>query len=236
MSLARSNLVSDGFTSLESGVDAGRPPNAIGINQVAYAVNASLRGGFIESRPGFKPFTLDFNGDAALQTAFEGGWFQGAAYYDPGGICCMINGKFYYIQIDTGKVQDLTPDDGGPTDCTKAWFQQAENYMIIQDGSTRAIIFDGGGARRSSAEANEVPTGTAMAYSNGRLWVAKTDRKTLVAGDIVYGPSGTSEHGRRDAVLKFTENDFLNEGGEFSAYGGNIRALKPIGVVDTPRS
>jgi len=103
----------------------------------------------------------------------------------------------------------------------------------VQNGKDAAIIYDGASARRAAV--GEVPCGTAMAYVSGRLWVASPDGRSFVAGDIAFGPTGTAAYGRADAVLKFTENDYLNEGGAFGvpANAGPITAMAPIAQLDT---
>jgi hypothetical protein len=97
----------------------------------------------------------------------------------------------------------------------KAWMEQAEDFMVIQDGQSSPIIYNGSEARRASVD--EVPVGTVMAYGLGRLWVARG--REFVASDIVGGPSGTALYNQRDAILHFTENDYINEGGAFLAPG-----------------
>ena len=117
---------------------------------------------------------------------------------------------------------------------TKVWMQQADRFLIIQDGFSRAIIFDGGIVRRADPARLEVPTGTVMAYGLGRLWVAINERE-FVAGDIIYGPTGTELYNYADAILKFTENTFLAEGGAFSLpfEAGKITAMDFMPVWDT---
>jgi hypothetical protein len=72
-----------------------------------------------------------------------------------------------------------------------------------------------------------------MTYYMGRIWVAKG--RQYVAGDIIYGPSGTPATGYRDSILKMSENQFLNEGGAFGvpAKAGNIVAMVPIANINT---
>lgn len=60
--------------------------------------------------------------------------------------------------------------------------------------------------------APEVPVGAVMAYGQGRLFVAGADRRTFKAGDIIYG----DVRGTADNVLRFTEEIYLAEGGDFS--------------------
>jgi hypothetical protein len=108
---------------------------------------------------------------------------------------------------------------------------QAEDFLIAQDGLSKAFIFDGGNSRRAMPENGEVPTGTVMAYVKGRVWVAIGGNQ-YVASDLVYGPTGTDAYNKRDAVLKFTENAFLFGGGSFTA-PGIITAMAPMTVLDT---
>lgn len=110
---------------------------------------------------------------------------------------------------------------------------QAENYMIALAGQHSPIIYDGTSARK--AQIGEIPPGFLGIYVWGRIWVTLPDRSSFVAGDIVYGPSGTAENGFRDAVLSFTENDFLNEGGAFGVpkNAGPICAMNALETQDT---
>jgi hypothetical protein len=106
------------------------------------------------------------------------------------------------------------------------WMQQAEQYLVIQDGQSLPIIFDGSKSWRSKGlPGREVPTGTVMAYGIGRLWVAISDRD-FVGGDIVGGPTG---------VLGFAENAMLAGGGAFrvNANSGKIRSMKFVANLDT---
>src|SRR5262249_33560896 len=56
-----------------------------------------------------------------------------------------------------------------------------------------------------------------------------------VVGDIVGGPSGTESNAFRDAVLKFTENTYLAEGGSFSLprRSGEISAMAETVEINT---
>jgi hypothetical protein len=110
---------------------------------------------------------------------------------------------------------------------------QAENYGIVLGGQEATLIWDGKTLRKSAL--NEVPSGFLGAYGWGRIWITRPDRRTFVAGDIVFGPSGTPQNGFRDAILKFTENDFLNEGGSFGVpyNAGPITTMQFLATQDT---
>ncbi len=110
---------------------------------------------------------------------------------------------------------------------------QAENYVIILAENQSAVIFDGSSARL--ARIGEVPSGVLGAYGWGRIWIALNDRQSFMAGDLVFGPSGTQVNGYRDAILKFTENDFFNEGGAFAvpSEAAPITAMQFLATQDT---
>lgn len=114
-----------------------------------------------------------------------------------------------------------------PSLLPRVWTLQAENYFIIQNGSDGAIIYDGATCRRAVRTGTklEVPTGTAMAYWQGRIWVA-VNGKEIEAGDIYGGDT---------SIIDFTENTYLAEGGRFRvpSGAGDITALRVLPVLDT---
>lgn len=113
---------------------------------------------------------------------------------------------------------------------SRTWMQQAETYFLIQNGSGACIIYDGATARRAVRNGLklEVPTGTAMAYWQGRIWVA-VNKKEIEAGDI-YGQTGPTA----TTIIDFTETTYLAEGGRFRVPSGtgDITALKVLPVLD----
>lgn len=246
MALRDPKRVSDGFKGLPDGVNSGDEPSVLQHTQAANAINTVFRGGYAKCRPGISRSALTFpnsfgSDDATLRNAFELSRFQGAKVYQPlfgqdPYIIASIGGRIYKVNIDSDyQVMDITPTDGpNPSNRPIAWFEQAEDFMVMQDGLSKAIIFDGSSSRRANPAAREVPTGTVMAYGWGRLWVASSDRHFFVAGDIVGGDSGTGAYDYRDAVLKFTENEFLNGGGSFGVpqASGQITAMKFPAALD----
>jgi hypothetical protein len=103
------------------------------------------------------------------------------------------------VGAGTGAVYARSPIDMY-ADC---YFVQCENFLIIQDGINLPRIWDGDnlwistlGPRKTYGQATnsigaiaEVPIGTVMAYGQGRLFVANTDRTSGTAGDLAYGGS-----------------------------------------------
>lgn len=135
--------------------------------------------------------------------------------------------------VPRGTSFQFTTLDRNANNLDRIWTAQADRFLVIQDGQSRAFIFDGSSLRRATRD--EVPTGTIMQYSLGRLWVASPDRRTFYGGDIIYGSSGTPAYGLADGVLKFTENKFINGGGEFAVPldSGLITGMRMVGMLDT---
>jgi len=120
---------------------------------------------------------------------------------------------------------EIRAQQPNPIWAKQAWFQEVENSLVVQNNVSRAIIHENGVSRRSDPEQQEVPTGSAMAYGMGRLWVAINQRE-FAAGDINNGPT---------SPLRFTENAFLNEGGSFivPSSSGPITGMAFIANLDT---
>jgi len=110
---------------------------------------------------------------------------------------------------------------------------QAEEYLLMQNGSNLPFVFDGSTLRRGNPRAfggTEFPVGTIMEYNRGRLWVATVDRRGFTGGDLVYSITGTTAD-----LLGDTENVFINGGGIFSmsSQSGLITAMKTVAMQDS---
>ena len=245
----------DGSVTFEGGIDAGVMPSEVDKNQVAFAVNASFRQSFVSPRPGFvqKDYNLctTITADNAEITADQtnvtaDGWSEDC--YGPqsltGTFQCALpyigdNGQTFILMLISGKVwlydclqnnaQNLTvsPSLENPSNLLDGWMVQAENFVVIQDGFSKPLIFNGTNLRRATDD--EIKCGKMMAYVNGRIWYALPDGFSFRATDIVYGD------GTRASVLKETENTFLNEGGDFAvpSDSGGITAMAVPGNPDT---
>lgn len=228
-----SNRQYDGFVSVEGGVDSGKSPSILQPNQIAWAVNATVRGGFLASRPGFEKIELTFV-DSDTQDNFEDGRFQGAGTYRTRTgrtyLCASINGRFFTVNLNADYLvedRSISGDLNSPNQL-KVWFKQAEYWLILQDNQSRAILWDGSTPRRAAA--NEVPVGGPMTYGKGRLWVA--NGTSYVGGDLAW----TDDALGAGSIIKFTENTFISEGGAFnvpSQDGSSITALSFAANLDT---
>ncbi len=110
---------------------------------------------------------------------------------------------------------------------------QAECFAIVLAGQNPTIIWDGSTAWQSGFD--QLPPGYVGAYGWGRIWMCNPNRISFIAGDIVFGQSGTPAYGGRDAILKVTENTFLNEGGAFGipANAGLMTSMQFLATQDS---
>jgi hypothetical protein len=125
--------------------------------------------------------------------------------------------------------------DVNPALRQQAWFCQAEKWLIIQDGQSLPIFWDGAKAKRSIPSLGQMTGGKMMEYHRGRVAKVNPDGRTYSIGDIVYGPSGTAGEQFRDAVLYATENTYLAGGGFFSVPGnyGDITFMRGMAQLET---
>jgi hypothetical protein len=225
------NRLVDGYLSTEGGIDSGQPASLIAKNRLTWAVNTVFRDGWPQARPGWAQRPIDFAGSAEIQTAFEDGLFQGAGTYrtDEGKafLAVSVSGRIFTIAVTDGyRANEITiPGDQNLANEKHAWFQQAETWLVVQNGINPPLLFNGAGSRRAAD--NEVPVGTAMAYGKGRLWVARASQ--YFGGDLVYSDQTYG----RDSVIRFTENTFLNEGGAFAVPDGPITGMAFAANLDT---
>ncbi len=141
-------------------------------------------------------------------------------------LVCSVGGRIWTIDRCSFVVQEITPGGraGRNSRCHSiAYFVQAEQFLVIQDGESKPIIWDGGFAFR--ARDGQVPVGTIMAYGQGRIWLVQGPR--LLAGDLVGSYP--------NAVIGFTELSFLATNGIIypSFTVGNMTGLEFIPQQDT---
>lgn len=141
----------------------------------------------------------------------------------------MLSGAPIYF---TGNIQAKEWQTHDPN-AELIYMFQAELWAIICRGQFKTVFFDGVSSRLSGFR--EIPPCVLGAYGWGRIWYTFNDYRTYGAGDLIYGDSGTPFYRRRDAILKVTENDFLNEGGTFPApqNAGPITSMQFLETQDT---
>lgn len=141
-----------------AGMNGGESPRELEHNQLAYALNLTVRGAFAHARPPNRKLTLSF-ASTDQQLAFTKGLYQGACYYKPdAGSQCLIasiSGRLYKVTPvfpggTTATVTDITGGNAQSTTATQCWLWQAENYVIWNDGSSLPVFYDGTSTTRST--------------------------------------------------------------------------------------
>jgi hypothetical protein len=168
---------------------------------------------------------------ADWEQLFKNGKFQGSEIYKTPNTTyavIVISGHIYTVDLETFKVNVLTNVATVlDQNIDRVFMVQAESHFIIQDGIQKPRIITGSQLSISNTAEDQVPTGTNMAYGQGRLSV-QISPKHFVIGDIhlSFEP---------DNVLNFKETKFLNEGGGFTVSGklGKIVSLQFANVADT---
>lgn len=170
--------------------------------------------------------------------------FQGACYFKPvtgpESLMAAIGGRLFQFIMkpgfpdDTFVVDQTIPGDANPATYDQAWLWQSENWVIWNDGFSIPVFFDNVTSRRSLGFPKELPPGRMGAYGMGRNWVSLPDGRAFMGGDLVGSASGTAALNFLDAVLKTTQNTFLNGGGNFIVPGnvGLIQAMSFTATLD----
>lgn len=156
--MASDTRISWGQVDFSGGVNSDRVPtiaseqnpNGLPGNCLAWAVNASMRGGGIFPRRGWK----------RLGVLREAGLFQEAQMYAPltglPYILANVAGRTYQARVDLDgmPVVDVTIV-GDPNDATAPlnWMCQGEQFMVINDGINLPLFWDGTSMRRSTGPA-----------------------------------------------------------------------------------
>jgi hypothetical protein len=173
---AQPRTLYDSIGSLSGGVNEGISPLELPPNTMSAAVNTTIRGGFVTHRAAYTKKTVEFT-DEDTQTAFQGNRFQGGCFYfgddQLSSLMAMVSGRLFQIQFqtdDTITCREITIS-GGVTNPNRnqAWLWQSEKYVIVQDGQSNPIFFDGTGtaARSNYGTPTVVTTTTTSDFASG---------------------------------------------------------------------
>lgn len=150
------NEVYDQLGSFPRGMNSGVDPLILERTQLSFAINATMRGDFFVQRPGFSILNVNYS-DVPTGNNFQTGIFQGAGYYKPDSgsesIALQIGGRQFLATPDNDgnvSIMDISiPMDLDSPNQPQAWIEQAENFLIFNDGINLPLIYDGSFTRRS---------------------------------------------------------------------------------------
>lgn len=230
----------DAIDACPLGCHSGIPPHLLKSNQCAFMVNGTFRGGHPKTRPAIRKLNLTYESEQT-QTRATQAIFQTAKGYEaignnPNCLLSSIGGRIFRYLVTGNNVSVAELDFGDQNNPTlnQAWMYQGEDFLITQDGESKPLIFDGASIRK--ADNNEVPVGCMGSYVNGRLITVLPNRRSYVAGDLVYSTaSGTPTYNYRDSILKMTENQQILNGRAFGvpANAGRINSVFSVAASDT---
>lgn len=198
----KQETIYDRIGTVEQGMNSGIDPLLLERNQLSFATNLTTRQGFATDRPPFTNVLTFIWPSDDVQTAFEQGLFQGAAYYQPDSgpqsLFAAVSGRLYQFILNgtTATVYDRTiPGDPNPAAATQAWLWQSENYLIWNDGASLPVFFDGTSSRRSigpsvllatvnaaPTPANVVAIGDQAVFPLAAAWTGSYDYPVLYNG------------------------------------------------------
>lgn len=138
-------------------MNSGISPEILSKDQLSFALNCSVRLGYIHPRSSYQKKTLNFGNNGSLQELYYSGFFQGGGYYrpdfGPASLIAQISGRLLlFTEVGTQwTVTEITiPGDPNSATATQCWMWQSEKWMIIQDGTgSLPIFYDGTTSRRS---------------------------------------------------------------------------------------
>lgn len=237
--MAADNRVWDGVESVIA-QDAVTHPSFLPPSFNAQSINRAYRGGINKTRPSFLERSFEAAADqpTGMLDRFLYGNFQGSMAYQSikatsqDGIVCAVGGDIYFIVIQNGRAVVYFLTTGNESNLMHTWFVQAEDWVYIQNGSQNPIAWDGVLANapiRLNPVTNQMPIGTIMAYSNGRVFVSD-QFNNIYASDIIFGNGFTTTSNTQN----FTETLYWQEGGSFTPPSnlGNITGMKVMPTLN----
>lgn len=221
------------------------------------AVNVQLHDQRPTTRRGVKVLPFK-NTDDKVRKAFQEDNFQGAMFYNPSKgqssisfskdasrIMASVGGKRYQVitqEIQPGNnavsVEEVAGLKQGNPDLHLAWWYQAENYAIVQDGQADTWIWDGfnppvfsTGLDQVDKPSSQLANGaTVGGYAHGRI-IQVVNARQVVVGDIIHKSNLSSPKN----ILETTEQVYWATGSYFNPPSsmGNIVAIGILPLRDT---
>jgi hypothetical protein len=217
-------------------MNGGRDPILLDRNQAAFILNSTVRGGFLRTRPAWVNRPITYPSDE-IQLVVEKGLFQGATFYRPDtgnqAIIAQISGRLFRIDVVNNgmTLSEITiPNDPNPATATQAWLWQSDKYVIVNDGVSLPVFYDGTTSRRSRGPSVVLPetiaTGIASPVTiggigtvalsgpytgifdvpvliNGEYWQpVASDDGYLVALKTIYDPAAAGQPQGSEVVIQ----------------------------------
>lgn len=193
------------YGSYASGINASALPlNRLRVDELPLMVNATVRRGFAQTRPGWEWQSLSYFDGSKSQYTFEQGKYQGCGQFlsNEGNVAVfVVDGQVFAYNPLTGYVKTYALDTGkAPFSkfSPHAWVQQRGQWIIVQDGQSPPFRSNIATSEQTTTVKNpagqtepSVPTGTVMAEGWHRLFVADPSRRRIYVSDHDMDPNST---------------------------------------------
>jgi len=170
-------------------------------DEVHYLANATVRGGWAETRPAIR--IVETAWDADTQAIFENGRMQGSCFYSSTTgdfVVYAVDGELFTLDIATHRLRKIELNARPfSAESPFVWFCTRSRYLIAQDGISPPVIINGATAAQGTNPTREVPTGKMMADGWGRLAVVAPNRRWIYFSNHESDPQAESK-------LAFTED------------------------------
>jgi hypothetical protein len=192
----------DSLYAFPQGMNAGIAPILLPKTQLSFLTNGTCRGDFPYHRPPYRKINLSFL--AGLDPAvFTRILFQGAGYMHPysGSDCLMLSAAGRLFQIIPDAIGNATVTeqtiaaDANPATQPQVWMWQAEKWLIINDGVSNPIFFDGTTSKRSAPAGNNLTAKNLDDPNTGSMLAAGL-QITIVGSPSVMSFSNTPVAGQ----------------------------------------
>jgi len=210
------------------GMDSSLDPAFLSDTRYRSAMNVTNRGGVVKTRPGYTNVMGLPAGKLQGYTLFRptgGSWHHvfavaGTVYVSayPFTTYSALPGVQFHVGseeiIFEKAAKSVVQNEDGSLTVVDPF-----DVLVMQDRFTKAAYWDGNTSRHLDPAINETPLGKWMKWSGDRLWVSRDNQ--LFASDIAD-------------PLKFTETNYLAEGGSFRL-PDDVTGMAEITAVDAPQ-
>ena len=197
--MADPDLKEDGCSYIALGMDSFTLPDQLSDNECVCSMNTTCKGGLYKTRPG----------TATILEAPAGPFFQGCTFFRPASgieqLIFAVGGKVYvsnfpfktYAQMVGVQFSVASPMIAWATCLQSTDYDPSGNMvtltnpysvLMMQDGATRAAVWDGSTGRHLNPTKSgmpngltklgydETPQGMWMVWSNNRLWLSQGNK------------------------------------------------------------
>lgn len=139
-------------------------------------------------------------------------------------LVALVSGVVFALRISGGALYVERVFDGLDPTVERGWIEQAFEWLVVQNGKDRPVIWDGRGqAFQSDPENGEMPVGSMMKFIHHRIAVVSADNRDKVAVSDLWRNTETEN------VWKFNETPTWADAGVFGLHAN----FGPLMAIDS---